>query len=138
MAGRCCVDGLGYGTDTLADRHPPADHGRVGKIRSAKQRRCARCAGTGLVAKQVCNACSGWGFLRVGPKGTTPYSPAKTKQAKPPNKWDAAKQGILRVGGESLERWRHAPRERMARPVEIRYLSPEELAQRRKDAGLDP
>lgn len=38
--------------------------------------------------------------------------------------------------GAGVVRWRHAPRERMARPVEVSYLSPERLAERRKDAGL--
>jgi hypothetical protein len=57
---------------------------------------------------------------------------ASTKRA-------AGKLGVLPVGGrQGLERWRHAPRKRTPRPVETHQLSPEELAERRREAGLDP
>ena len=112
--------------------------GEMASGKKPKRNRCERCNGRGVEFNSICSTCQGWGMLPIpihpGMQGRT--SNPKVVAQFPA---DVTETRVLPVGGrQSQERWRHAPRKRTARPVNVRYLSPEQLAERRREAGLDP
>ncbi|MGN6380410.1 MAG: hypothetical protein ACTHNU_15770 [Gaiellales bacterium] len=106
---------------------------------SKKHRRgpCRDCDGQGVVEDRICTVCAGWGVLPIPQSGKRRATrPGAVPHVSPTKQ--TTKLGVLPVGGrQGLERWRHAPRERIPRPVEVSFLSPEQLAELRRQAGLD-